>query len=237
MLPPLPQPFREEKWLKEGINTFLRWAALQLYPWHLTDEQLLDGLANTCHVLYGTTARNYVHRYCDSFGVAALSAVNEYFERHAKRFKDQFVLLAHFAHDQLMSHRFLYGKSDGHDPFKWRGSFRGPLIIATLVHHFQQIDNVRMEPRLTPGAWRSLPRAALAISAAAVEHALILQASAKLDLSVDGDHSARIAAVLKSWHEVWQENTVPYLALVACLEDRDVRRACQAAFQMYEDSA
>ena len=52
MLPPLPPPFCDDKWHKEGIAAFLRWVALQLYPWHLSDEQLLAALTPIVHALY-----------------------------------------------------------------------------------------------------------------------------------------------------------------------------------------
>ena len=55
MLPSVPRPFCEDKWQKEGISSFLRWVSLQLYPWDLTDEQLLDALTRILRALYGPT--------------------------------------------------------------------------------------------------------------------------------------------------------------------------------------
>jgi hypothetical protein len=49
---PLPPPFCDDKWRKEGISAFLRWVALQLYPWHLSDKQLLGALTSIVHALY-----------------------------------------------------------------------------------------------------------------------------------------------------------------------------------------
>ena len=51
---------------------------------------------------------------------------------------------------------------------RWRGRFRGLLIVATFAHHYQQTVDAVPVHGLPAGAWRSLPRAALAISAAAV---------------------------------------------------------------------
>jgi hypothetical protein len=62
---------------------------------------------------------------------------------------------------------------------------------------------------------------------------LILWVTRLLNLPVYGAHNAQIATILERWQEVWQENTVPYLALVQCLDVADVRRACQEALQVH----
>jgi hypothetical protein len=149
MVPPLPEPFCEDKWQKQGISTFLRWVALQLYPWHLDDKQLLSALEKIMHALYGATinllerqslsdllvkhvgalilsltrplthtlqARNHIHQYCESFGVAALNALNAHFEMNRKWFKGSLDLRVCFAQDQMISRRFLYKKPYRQDP-------------------------------------------------------------------------------------------------------------------------
>lgn len=58
---------------------------------------------------------------------------------------------------------------------------------------------------------------------------LILWATGLLDFPFYGHHNAQVASVMQRWQDGWQENTLPYLALVQCLDVREVRRACQEA--------
>ena len=61
---------------------------------------------------------------------------------------------------------------------------------------------------------------------------LILWATARLAFPVDGNEMDRLVTVLENWQQVWRERATPYLGLVACLEDVEVRRACRDAAQI-----
>ncbi|OJA15089.1 hypothetical protein AZE42_13664, partial [Rhizopogon vesiculosus] len=79
---------------------------------------------------------------------------------------------------------FIYRKADGNDRKKFRGLFRGPLVVQVFAAHFNMIHGSKWIHGLYEGSSPPQPRAPLALAAAAVERALMLWGTGTITIAM-----------------------------------------------------
>ena len=63
----------------------------------------------------------------------------------------------------------------------------------------------------------------------------MLWASGRLGAEMNPE--SQTSLITDSWNKAWRKLTIPFLALVACLDERDMKRACSLASSMVEQLA
>ncbi|KAF8492744.1 hypothetical protein F5888DRAFT_1726977 [Russula emetica] len=173
------------------IPSNIWWMAFQLDPFKGEVDAQVFFMNAAWQVIYGNAvplkvqANGPLFRFINQslsdswhrrIGSSAISIVNAFLE--SEKGASSFTTddsRQEFAKTMLEDFRFLYSDTESSNPKKWKGLFRGPLVVQTFSAHFIAIAGaVEIKAYGDPKEAGQLPYGALSLSAAAVERALKL---------------------------------------------------------------
>ncbi|KAH9957658.1 hypothetical protein BGW80DRAFT_1565257 [Lactifluus volemus] len=193
----------QDRFRGKFVPTYISWIAQHATdPWKVPNDEMLSvvrkiwaqvyrgtitmdyKIALRCHVVKVTEQR-VRDTWRTNFGNNAIVAMKNFFAAQSGEIYDTEIKCRDYAKEMLMNLGFLYSDTTSKKPKKYKGLFRGELVIKTLASsHFQAINGVTQVRGLVLEADQSKAKAAVALSATAVERAFYLLLND--DITIEG---------------------------------------------------
>ncbi|KAH9954837.1 hypothetical protein BGW80DRAFT_1566494 [Lactifluus volemus] len=246
--------------------TYISWIAQHAEdPWNVADADALKVMRKIWVRVYRRTITvNYMptprckaittteQRVRDTwrtkFGNQAILAVIKFFAAQSDGIYDSDEKRQDYAANMLKDSPFLYSDTASGDPKKYKGLFRGELVIKTLACHFVATKGAIKVRGLALEAEQLNAKAAVALSAAAVERAFYLVRNGDITIERLKKSDHRRFTFEKTLNEVtgkesnsgtafsnlnWGKATRDYLVSVRGLKQKTLATILEMALDVY----